>query len=114
MVLPALLLPAVLVSLAIGLCYLVTPLEPGSGDRVRRRRVASGLAHELPYWQIDDDGTVLGVDGSYAAGLALSGIDTDCLSDADLDGIDRQLHTLLQVLPAGCRLQWMFLSDRPI
>jgi type IV secretory pathway VirB4 component len=86
--------------------------ERGSADRVRRRQEAPPLAHELPWWQITSDGTIVGVDLAYSTGLAVEGIDTDCLSDADLDHVQRALHSLLHPLPAGTILQWIFVTDQ--
>lgn len=100
-----------LVVLPIACIVGVALLSRGTAARIRQRQVASPLAHELPWWQLLDDGTIIGTDLTYSAGLALEGVDSDCLDDADLEQIQRALHGTLQPLPAGTRLQWIHVTD---
>ena len=105
------LVPALLVGSGALVAYAIARLEPGSGDRLRQRRAAFPLAHELPWWQIDEAGVVVGVDLTYWAGVELCGVDTDCLSSDALEQIQRALHSAVRVLPAGTRLQLSHTTD---
>ena len=122
----------ILVSVAVGfgvavaiviLMVQMSRFEQGSALRVRLRQLAPPLAHELPYWTIGDHpggveaqsdsdvATIIGTDLSYAVGLALEGVDTDCLDDAGLDQKQRVIENLLLPLPPGTRLEFHHITD---
>lgn len=110
-----------IVPLALGALAVLVPLvclvlllvcSPGRAAVVRTRQAASPLAHELPWWQILPDGTLIGVDLTYAAILELEGVDTDCRADDQLEGLQRSVHALLQTLPAGVQLQFHHITDQ--
>jgi type IV secretory pathway VirB4 component len=103
----ALIVPAGVLALVVGALAIASALERGTAQRVRQRQALSPFAHELPYWQIQYDGVMVGVDLTYSVGLRLQGIDTDCLDGEDLERVGNQLHSLLRVLPPGVVVQCM-------
>lgn len=104
--------PALGLAVVAAVLYALARVERGSGDRVRRRQAQSPLAHHLPYWTIGDDGVVVGVDRTYAVGLALAGVDSDCQSAEQLERVATQLHNLVRILEPGVVLQWQFSLDQ--
>ena len=104
-------IPVAILAAAAAIAYGISRLEPGSGDRLRQRQAASPLAHELPWWHVDEDGVIVGVDLTYSIGLELAGVDTDCLSSEALEQVQRGLHSMLHVLPPGTKLQLSHTTD---
>jgi type IV secretory pathway VirB4 component len=107
-----LMIPGALVGAAALGAHLVTRLERGTAEALRARSRLFPLAQELPYWDIDPEGVILGVDLSYSAVLELGGVDTDCLDDEALGSVARHLHALLAPLRPGVHLQWTCITDR--
>jgi conjugal transfer ATP-binding protein TraC len=105
-------LPLALVLVATTLAFLTVRLDRRSGDRLRARRAEQPLCHELPYWSFFDDAAGVGiavhVDLTYSSCLELSGVDTDCLDAEGLNHITSSLHNVIQNVPAGVVLQFVY------
>ena len=106
-----LIISLLIVSVPLALVALATRLESGSAERLRKRQQAPAIAGELPWWGIEEDGAIVGVDLRYSFVLELVGVDVDCMSNEGLEQLQSSIHAMLVSLPAETRLQYIHIND---
>lgn len=106
-----LIISLLIVSVPLALVALATRLESGSAERLRKRQQAPAIAGELPWWGIEEDGAIVGVDLRYSFVLELVGVDVDCMSNEGLEQLQGSIHAMLVSLPAETRLQYIHIND---
>ncbi len=104
-------LPALILLVVGAATYGISRAHAASAAQLRQPRAPAPLARELPYWHLSDDGVLTHTDLSYSGFLQVTGIDSDCRANEELEQIHQALHTLLHPLEPGVRLQWMYLND---
>ena len=86
------LVAAILVAVPLALAAYSVRLEGGSTSQLAKRQAAPALAAELPWWAIEEDGALVGIDLRYSFILSLVGVDVDCMADEDLEHLQQQIH----------------------